>query len=141
MNTKYCTKCERELPVSQFDRDRSNPDGLYANCKDCKRAYRQANRKSWLSTQYERIAGSPEIKPKRKAWNALYYALKVGKITKPETCSICNERVGKDKIQSHHEDYSKPFDVVWCCQNCHVNLDNARREVEYDKARSLCTNP
>ena len=32
-----------------------------------------------------------------------------------EPCSRC----GADKTQAHHEDYSKPLDVVWLCLKCH----------------------
>jgi hypothetical protein len=131
MDTKICTRCKRVLAFSQFQSEPKKPFGLTAHCRDCTREYKRANRERQLKTHYERIASKPEIKPQRSAWNALYYALRIGKISKPDTCSVCSEQVGGDKIQSHHEDYTKPLDVIWCCQDCHVGLDKARREVEY----------
>jgi hypothetical protein len=41
--TKTCTKCERELPLSEFHKNRATKDGLQSWCKDCfrKRANKQ----------------------------------------------------------------------------------------------------
>lgn len=33
--TKVCSKCKRELPISEFHKNRSEPDGLNAYCKIC----------------------------------------------------------------------------------------------------------
>lgn len=45
-----------------------------------------------------------------------------GKIIKPEHCSKCLTVLPKMKIQGHHDDYSKPYDVVWVCQSCHKEI-------------------
>jgi hypothetical protein len=128
ITTKVCSKCKRELPTNQFQKDTGNSDGYYSSCKNCKREYKHENRDRLIVAQYERIATDKTILPKRRAWNALYYALKTGKIYKPEYCSICGSWVGTDKIQAHHKDYSKLFEVTWCCQDCHVTLDKIRRK-------------
>lgn len=33
----------------------------------------------------------------------------------PQPCADC----GADKSEKHHEDYSKPFEIVWLCRKCH----------------------
>lgn len=33
--TKYCPKCDQTLPVDQFSKNISKPDGLQATCKKC----------------------------------------------------------------------------------------------------------
>lgn len=33
---KVCTKCNKRKRRSRFDADSTRPDGLYAQCKDCK---------------------------------------------------------------------------------------------------------
>lgn len=45
------------------------------------------------------------------------------KIPKGEICHICDNRLA---TQKHHEDYSKPFEVVFCCTSCHTKLNNER---------------
>lgn len=36
---KTCTKCNEVKPVNEFHKDRTSKDGLYSNCKACKRGY------------------------------------------------------------------------------------------------------
>jgi hypothetical protein len=40
---KHCHKCGRDLDESKFYKDKSRKDGLQNKCKDCERAYREAN--------------------------------------------------------------------------------------------------
>lgn len=49
------------------------------------------------------------------AHDAVYQARRKGLlVAKP-----C-ERCGSQKVQAHHEDYSKPLEVVWLCQAHHT---------------------
>lgn len=38
IQTKRCSKCGRELPLTEFHRNASLADGLQKQCKECKRA-------------------------------------------------------------------------------------------------------
>ena len=56
-NTKICTKCGRELPLSEFNKDKSRKDGLQCWCKSCKKQYGKQYRadnpekmKQWYAT-------------------------------------------------------------------------------------------
>jgi len=49
------------------------------------------------------------------------YAIKTGKIKKPNICETCKE---KRKLVAHHEDYDFPFKINWLCYSCHKNLHN-----------------
>lgn len=50
------------------------------------------------------------------AREALHYAVRKGIIERRNVCEVC----GSDKnIHAHHEDYSKPLDVLWLCSLCH----------------------
>lgn len=51
METKICSKCKRELPIENFQSDRSSKDGFYSSCKDCKRIYRANNKKMLADNQ------------------------------------------------------------------------------------------
>ena len=37
MELKWCNKCQKQLPITEFWRDRSRQDGLEAYCKNCDR--------------------------------------------------------------------------------------------------------
>jgi len=52
---------------------------------------------------------------KRNVRKKLGRAVKSGKIIKLN-CKQC----GNINTQAHHEDYSKPLEVIWLCKNCHM---------------------
>jgi hypothetical protein len=54
---------------------------------------------------------------KLRAKRALNKAIFMGKIKKPTKCQECGWEPGL--IHGHHEDYSKPYDVIWLCRLCH----------------------
>lgn len=41
-------------------------------------------------------------------------------------CVVC----GDQKSESHHEDYSKPYEIIWLCRKHHIDADKKRRERE-----------
>lgn len=51
------------------------------------------------------------------AVNAVHHAKRRGELVAPDVC----ERCGADElaIHAHHEDYSKPLEVIWLCASCH----------------------
>jgi hypothetical protein len=57
-----------------------------------------------------------EEKAKQAARRALRYAIRKGLVIRPTVCSQCPRT---RRIQAHHHDYSKPFDVAWLCSRCH----------------------
>jgi hypothetical protein len=46
----------------------------------------------------------------------VYYAIKTGKLKRPDHCLRCGLICTP---QGHHPDYSKPLKVVWLCDSCH----------------------
>lgn len=55
--------------------------------------------------------------PRRVASAMVRDAVKSGKLTKPRMCSQCST---EGTLHGHHTDYTKPLDVVWLCQSCHL---------------------
>lgn len=39
---KICGRCKRELPISEFSKDKSKSDGLNSRCKECEADYRKS---------------------------------------------------------------------------------------------------
>ena len=113
---KTCGKCKKSLPVDLFVKDRTQRDGLNAKCKSCKRAQLAAWRKGkphyFGNSSNEYKARNPE---KRRAHRAVEKALLRGEIVR-QPCSIC----GNTKADAHHDDYSKPLDVIWFCRLHHA---------------------
>lgn len=52
-----------------------------------------------------------------KARDILRHAVFRGAIIKPCFCSICHNF--DIRIEGHHADYGKPYEVIWACPHCH----------------------
>lgn len=78
-NTKICSKCGRELPISEFHNDKTHKDGHRSECRECtkqrnkkyqtehkndvleqKKLYYQRNRETILNNCKERRLKNPE---------------------------------------------------------------------------------
>jgi hypothetical protein len=53
---KSCSSCRRALPVSCFSRRAASGDGLQPRCKDCWRAWYDANKSAHVAAVRERAA-------------------------------------------------------------------------------------
>ena len=51
-------------------------------------------------------------------------ALLSGKIIRPTKCSLCF--CESEIIHGHHDDYSKPMEVIWICPRCHGKLHRTK---------------
>jgi hypothetical protein len=71
---------------------------------------------------------------KRRARWAVSNAIRRGKLFKPGACSQCHFEFEPHLIQAHHEDYSRPLDVIWACAVCHAILDGRARMDTYSPA-------
>lgn len=68
-------------------------------------------------------------KRKISANKKLQYAVKTGKIVKPNTCEVCKVEMLQAKIHGHHNDYAKPLKVMWLCNKCHVDQHRKLRKM------------
>ena len=133
---KTCTKCHQEQDLVEFHKREDSLDGYRNQCKNCIRAWdRQRNklphrreRDKQRNKLLHRVKYHIEYTRKyRKMYplryianTALNHAIRDGKIKKPKRCSECNK---KTMIHGHHEDYTKPLDVIWVCQECHKKFE------------------
>ena len=88
-DTKYCNRCEQQLPLTNFYINRDSPDGYNSICKSCK-----------YNTDKERhtLNGLPSDTPSELSLPELKSLLKEHKITctshlnKPEIINLLKER-------------------------------------------------
>lgn len=146
--TKRCNKCLEEKSVDLFALDRKSPDQRQWRCKACQSAYHAENRSKilprmasygrvWAKNAYTKIKSDPEKYSKHLAQNAaakkrsidknpnrqraraaVYYAIKSGKMTRPNTCSQCGIECNPE---AHHDSYdeSEWLNVRFLCYHCH----------------------
>lgn len=79
-------------------------------------AYSQRQLAALRSAEIRSKAKRPAVDARQRyiCYKTFFEALKAGQITH-KACQVC----GLSKAQAHHEDYSKPFDVVWLCREHH----------------------
>ena len=58
--TKVCKKCGRELPLSEFPKNRHSKDGYLNTCKTCRTSYEKSYRHTVLEKArlYDEITGN-----------------------------------------------------------------------------------
>jgi len=56
MKNKRCYKCKKTKPVSMFDKNRTKPDGLQRECKECRKQYYASHRDEKLKQMKEYYA-------------------------------------------------------------------------------------
>ena len=142
-NNKKCSKCLELKPLTEFYRNKITSDGRGSWCISCeKKRDRKAYSKKYRNgTAYikaqEKYRFSPKgvknnreyLKKARKvmpeklrARDKVKYALRTGVLKKPSQCEKC--LAGNLRLHAHHEDYSKPLEVIWLCPECHTILEN-----------------
>lgn len=145
---KRCPRCGVVKSMDHYQRCASNSDGLQDRCRVCQnaiiaerdstkegklavrarsrnyarrnRAAVQARRDYYVALNGEDFSrkNQREAPEKKRARDKVYHALKTGKLCKPAYCESC----GKDCTpQAHHNDYTKPLEVLWYCTTCHAN--------------------
>lgn len=134
---KQCFKCKKNKVISEFYAHPQMADGTLGKCKECTKKDANEHRMANLIKirAYDRARA---LLPHRKKLNVevnkryrqqfplrykanmiLGNALRDGKINKSHICSLCKET---KKTLGHHDDYSKPLEVVWICQPCHKQI-------------------
>ena len=130
---KVCKKAaaikNREANVDyyrEYDRQRANnPDRVearkeYAKTEAYRESHNKANRKyneANKEKNADRLREYRKLNPEKdKARYMISYAVKKGDLIKPKNCEDCGEETS---LHGHHEDYSKPLDVIWVCPKCH----------------------
>jgi hypothetical protein len=137
MTTKTCFKCLIEWPLHYFYKHKQMKDGHLNKCKKCakKDSTDRRNKNLQYVLEYDRYRYKNDMKrrqdhnnstkkhrqkypEKYKARMILGNAVRDGRLIK-YPCCVC----GNIKSTAHHEDYSKPLEVVWVCLLHHKQLE------------------
>ncbi len=96
-----CSKCDN--PIEE------NRVGKYRYCLSCHNDYMKQNRK-----KHSELTDEQRLKANCRSYVNVY--IRRGKVI-PEPCILCND----ENSEAHHEDYSKPLDIIWLCRKCHLD--------------------
>jgi len=123
-NKEKIRKQQREYHQKYYQ---NNRDKLIQLTRD----WRKSSHGRLMIMRYER---TPKRKRYRKAVMETQSAVARGDIIKPKLCELC----GKERrLGSHHEDYSKPLQVVWLCSDCHGKRHSAGNDDIKKKIRMI----
>lgn len=144
---KVCRECKQEKPLNEFYKHPSMADGRLNQCMECVkqrvREHRKLNiekiqaydksrsmqphrvlaRKEYVKTEAGKLARKKASEAYAKKYPMKYAAhvitnnaIRDGLLMKAKNCSTCNS---EEKIEGHHDDYTKPLEVRWLCEKCH----------------------
>ena len=136
MRKKRCFKCEQSLPESEFYKHKAMATGTLNKCKECTKNDVRKNRKEnfehyaeYEKQRYKKPSRRKALTFRAKVWreknpeaymahSAVSRAVKSGKLVK-DSCLFCNS---DENVHAHHNNYSKPLDVIWLCAKCHHRM-------------------
>jgi hypothetical protein len=132
---KKCTMCGEEKDLKEFYKQAEGRNGRRSKCKACIsvkcRQYYLKNRERTAEVRRkyrQTVAGKNSLKRsfennrdknklKHIARHAINDEIRIGRARR-QPCDVC----GNPKSQAHHDNYSKPLDVRWLCNECHLNV-------------------
>lgn len=127
-----CTTCG--VP---FNRTESEIRNRNMRCYPCRSAWlrdyrktrvgresEQRAKKVWRSSNRRRVnertmKWDADNREKKLAHRLVSDTVRRGKMFRPDHCTKCGLVC---KPEGHHEDYSKPLEVIWVCLQCHSNI-------------------
>lgn len=131
-NMKRCCVCKELKTLLDFYRNGDRLDGHQNACKECQdRKYKQrwyGNVEDSRRCQRERMRRMRQnvlLRIREKDYQKrhltpdmirAHHANRKFKI-KPLNCTDCGKETSD--LERHHEDYTKPLEVVWLCSPCH----------------------
>jgi hypothetical protein len=151
---KTCFKCRVTLPLTEFYPHPQMGDGYLGKCKGCTKAdtaarvARKMKDPIWINKEAERCRikarkcrelgnQSPRSKESAKKWEKINPHKRLAHHLVQKAIQSCRlvkmpcQKCGHLQAEAHHEDYSKPLDVVWLCPKHHgerhVEINDQKR--------------
>lgn len=139
--SSICFKCNKRKKLTSFYVHSEMNNGHLGKCKSCTKKdvgqYRHGKGRERVLAYDRKRAKTPhrlamssrihqewkkENPGGRKAQMKVLYALRSGKLIKPDECSSCHKIT---RIEAHHPDYRKALLIKWLCNLCH-KLEHGR---------------
>lgn len=145
---KKCIKCGEEKPDECFYRQAGGKGGRRGTCGPCATAYYRAYVEMKVRKNPDYVKETSRRNRRNKKENptgmtktrAVVDRHKV-KVRSQTRCAVlrgdilrgpCSECGATDRVHAHHEDYSRPLDIIWLCKACH-----SKRHAEINEVRRL----
>ena len=132
--TSRCQECHkakvRENRADKVDHYRAYDAQRFQKDPKVKERHKryQATEAGKASMRKSRNKWLVENQDKRAAHLILRSAVQSGRKSKPDACECCG--VVPSRIHGHHEDYTQPLNVIWCCPMCHKKIHDGKVLVE-----------
>ncbi len=118
---KSCITCKNQKPLSEFYKDSRYKGGHINECKTCIRERSRRNSSKPHRKEAMRLSSLDRYyrteRVETRARKLLNRVVAAGKIKK-EPCKKC----GYTKVEAHHDDYTKPLEIIWLCRRHHILL-------------------
>lgn len=128
---KICSCCNLEKQIFDFQVRKASKDGRTASCKSCLKIRdknrendeRRKQRLEYQKTEAGKLAHKKAMDSYKLRYPMKYAAhiitrnyIRDGKLFPKSICECCGST---EKIEGHHDDYTKPLDIKWLCEKCH----------------------
>ena len=150
METKVCPKCGRELPLSDFNNNRSQKDGKAVQCRYCCKEYNKEyyeknkeKRKEYLAKNKEKIKeqkkeyfakNKEKIKEKRKEYNKEYSIKNKEKVKeKVKECREKNKERRNEYLKEYNKNKRKEDELFVVSERCRSRIHQFIRQRGYKK--------
>jgi len=121
--TMVCKSCKAKFQARSDDVARGF--GLFCSrkCKNSGEHNPSFNNWSSRNNYAYKLVQKARCPERVKARQDVCDAIRRGELIRGN-CSAC----GSEKAHAHHEDYSKPLDVIWLCRKHHTELHAAIKQ-------------
>jgi len=116
---KECTSCKIAKDINSFYKDASQPDGMTAQCKECrKERSRQTHAKHKEKRNFNR-----KYNHTKKLYGVDYEAYQNMLVEQKQKCGICDEVMKKPVVDHCHKSGKAR---MLLCQSCNIMLGMAK---------------
>ncbi len=127
--TKMCTKCGRELPLSEFNKQKATKDGLIPWCKSCTREYSKIRYETHKSDEltrwrkYKKCVKNPSCP--RVGRNGAQFELFV--------CDVCRTEFRRLKSMVDYDYERRGILPRFCSKECYYESKRKSHTSKYAK--------